>query len=68
MLEGTTEAVTKQGEKKKSQIMIYDPTQKSKDRATQPPHRTGDEYLCSGKIINYCSTSNIHRVTFGNEA
>ena len=38
-------------------------TQKTKDRATRIPFKTGGELRCSGKVSSSCSTYSTRRVT-----
>jgi len=38
-------------------------TQKSKDRATRTPLKTGGELGCSQRVSSSCSTCSTHRVT-----
>ena len=42
--------------------MIYT-TQKTKDRATRSPIKTGIELMYSGKVSSSCSTCDTRRVT-----
>ena len=37
-------------------IALQNITQKTKDRATRTPLKTGDELMCSGKVSSSCST------------
>ena len=36
-------------------------TNKTKDRVTRTPLKTGDEFRCSGRVSSSCSTSDTHR-------
>ena len=38
-------------------------TQKTKDRATRTPIKTGDEFRCCGRVSSSCSTSDIRLLT-----
>jgi len=40
-------------------------TQKTKDRVTRTPLKSGGELQCSGRISSSRSTSDTRRVTFG---
>jgi hypothetical protein len=37
--------------------------QRSKDRVTRTPLKTGGELMCSGRATNYCSTSGTRRAS-----
>jgi len=37
-------------------------TQKTKDRTTRTPLKTGGELICFGRISSSCSTCDTHRV------
>jgi hypothetical protein len=37
--------------------------QKTKDRVTRTPLKTGDEIMCSGRVSSLCFTSGTNRVT-----
>jgi hypothetical protein len=37
-------------------------THKTKDRVTRTPLKTGDEFMCSGRVSSSCSTSGTRRV------
>jgi hypothetical protein len=37
-------------------------TNKTKDRVTRTPLKTGDEFRCSGRVSSSCSTSDTRRV------
>jgi len=38
-------------------------TQKTKDRATRTPLKTGDQLMCSGRVGSSCFNSDTRRVT-----
>jgi len=42
---------------------IQNITNKTKDRVTRTPLKTGSELRCSGRVISSCSTSGTRRVT-----
>jgi hypothetical protein len=41
-------------------------TQKAKDSGTCTPLNSGDELMCSGRVSNFCSTSDIRRASIPN--
>jgi len=43
-------------------------TQKTKDRVTRTPLKTGGELLCSGRVGRSCSTSGTRRVNLATNA
>ena len=51
------------GQKKRLNNDLQDTIQKSKDRATRTPLRTGDELMCSRSVSRSCSTCGTRRVT-----
>jgi hypothetical protein len=42
---------------------LQNSTEKTKDRVTRTPQKTGGELGCSGKVSSACSTSGTCRVT-----
>jgi hypothetical protein len=40
---------------------LQNTTQKSKDRVTRTPVKTGDKLRCSRSVSSFCSTSGTHR-------
>ena len=44
---------------KKDKLRLQNITQKTKDRATQTPLKTGGECSCSGRVSSSCFTSDI---------
>jgi hypothetical protein len=42
---------------------LQNTTQKTKNRATRTPLKTGGELLCSGRVSSFRSTSDTRRVT-----
>jgi hypothetical protein len=47
----------------KGQTTIYKTLQKTKDRVTRTPLKTGDEIMCFGRVSSLCFTSGTNRVT-----
>jgi len=48
--------------RKRTNDDLKNTTQKTKDRATRTPPKTGGELRCSGKVSSSCSTSDTRRV------
>ena len=49
------------GQKKKDKQRSTKHTQKTKDRATRTPLKTGGEFICSGRVSSSClTTENLH--------
>ena len=49
--------------RKRTNNDLQNTTQKTKDRVTQTPLKTGGELRCSGRVSSSCSTSDTRRVT-----
>ena len=44
---------------------LQNTTQKTKDRVTRTPLKTGGEHRCSGRVGNSCSTNGACHIGFG---
>jgi hypothetical protein len=55
---GKDDAVVKRKKDKRKKNYLQNITQKTKDRATHIPPKTGEEFRCFGRVSSSCSISN----------